>query len=230
MANKLIAKVIQTSCWENTVNEALQFINNNIENKGQLVNIVTTNAGKQINQTRCECIIYYYKNKNEPSKAISNQVALKCNSLRQNNKTHLQSANAILPSINNLEPKGLLFGTTHAIQDVKHGGNGYPITFVWCWNITPIYQTIAKDEDETKESNQSIENEKKASKEWTVSEVGVWLTQLGASYAKYVEKFKNDGIDGELMGELDSNDLSYIVSNTIHRKKILLSWKKALNK
>eukprot|EP01084_Bolivina_argentea_P086214 155833_1 len=138
MASKLVSKNIDhpSGGWENTCNAALQFINGNFQNKGQLINIATATKPKHKGFGKGNIVIYYL----ESTKALprdqlfTNKPILKCKSIRHNNKTQYESSTIILPFVNEMLSKGLLFRVTHALQACQ-----FPITFVWYWNIKPKY-------------------------------------------------------------------------------------------
>eukprot|EP01083_Nonionella_stella_P310922 1106752_1 len=149
MTSKILSQNINCSNWEGTVQRALAFVNQSIENKGQLVNIVTSITPKHVTCSG-NMVIYYHENTNKFNKRIKNNISLQCKCIRHNNKTHSQSSDSILAFVNEKESNGVLFGVTHALQACK-----FPITFVWFWNVIPINDNNNYDDD-SKEDNEML--------------------------------------------------------------------------
>ena len=227
MAAKLTTKFIGAAKnWEDKAKEVADFVNQSLENKGQLVNIEATIAPHPKNNgVHGNIIIYYYENVNGINRKMKNKAILNHKTIRHNHKSQHQSSSEILSFVNEMDSKGLLYGVNHALQSSES-----PITIVWYWNIKPIYQNVSINDDIKQEGNNNS-NEKNFEHplNWSVSQVGEWLTTLGTSYKQYVKPFEDDGIDGEMMNVLTDVMLQYIINNPIHRTKILISWKK-LNK
>ena len=63
----------------------------------------------------------------------------------------------------------------------------------------------------------------------TVSDVCEWLKKIGMS--QYADKFEEEGVDGELLVELDKEDLPDLgVEKPLHQKKLLLKIKELKKK
>jgi hypothetical protein len=57
---------------------------------------------------------------------------------------------------------------------------------------------------------------------WTEQEVAVWLAGIGGAFAQYGDSFNHNGINGEELAELGSDELEQLgVSLPLHRKRIL---------
>jgi len=62
--------------------------------------------------------------------------------------------------------------------------------------------------------------------EWSVDQVSAWVASLNKNekFKVYAAKFKEEDVSGRLMDSLDDDSLGCIVSNPLHRKKIMLKW------
>eukprot|EP01083_Nonionella_stella_P075121 204015_1 len=72
-----------------------------------------------------------------------------------------------------------------------------------------------------------IPNTKKTA--WTAKECSDWIGSLGELYKQYVKPFRDNGIDGAFLNEMDDATLKEIVSSVLHRKRILSAWSKLPN-
>lgn len=62
---------------------------------------------------------------------------------------------------------------------------------------------------------------------WTVDDVVSWVQSLGHKYKDYTEGFIGNGIDGEMLKELDAEELEEMgVKQKLHRRKIMTALKK----
>ena len=61
---------------------------------------------------------------------------------------------------------------------------------------------------------------------WTPEQCSDWVGNLGAAYKKYQKAFIDNGVDGDLLADLDNDTLKEIVDSALHRKKILSAWAK----
>eukprot|EP01083_Nonionella_stella_P100332 282840_1 len=68
-------------------------------------------------------------------------------------------------------------------------------------------------------------NSKNKSK-MSTKEVSNWIGSLGSAYKQYVKPCIENAIDGSLLDELNEDSLSDMITNKIHRKKIMLEWYK----
>merc|ERR1712113_570136 len=82
-----------------------------------------------------------------------------------------------------------------------------------------IEQQLLQKEEE--QQPQIIEKTK-----WTAKQCSEWVGSLGDKYKQYVDAFVDNGVDGELLGEIADEELKEIVASGLHRKKILTAWNK----
>eukprot|EP01083_Nonionella_stella_P020795 57694_1 len=64
---------------------------------------------------------------------------------------------------------------------------------------------------------------------WTAKECSDWIGSLGELYKQYVKAFRDNGIDGAFLNEMDDATLKEIVPSVLHRKRILSAWSKLPN-
>eukprot|EP01083_Nonionella_stella_P205854 749249_1 len=62
--------------------------------------------------------------------------------------------------------------------------------------------------------------------DWNTEDVSEWLKSLGKHYHQYATEFVDSGVDGGLLNGLDEESLADIVTNKVHLKKIIFSWRK----
>eukprot|EP01084_Bolivina_argentea_P048440 89249_1 len=121
--------------WENKVISVLEFINSKeIENICQLVDILTAISG--------EILIYYWNKSPSNKETTVNSPILQCKTHRHNDQNYLELAEVIKKNVTEQELKQTLFKVDFSIQGDKY--NKYPISFIWHWDIKPLY---AKDID-----------------------------------------------------------------------------------
>merc|ERR1712048_912123 len=77
-------------------------------------------------------------------------------------------------------------------------------------------------EQQPKEEEPQIIEKKK----WTAKQCSEWVGSLGDKYKQYIDAFVDNGVDGELLGEIADEELKEIVASGLHRKKILTAWNK----
>lgn len=61
----------------------------------------------------------------------------------------------------------------------------------------------------------------KAPLEWDVCETSEWVSTLGNAYKQYLKVFVDNGIDGEMLHQLDDDLLKEIIPSKLHRAKII---------
>jgi len=89
------------------------------------------------------------------------------------------------------------------------------------------------NEDESKAKKEQKVNVKAKEKqvtvkatEWSVERCAEWLCELGDAYAKYQKIFIDNGIDGEMLAQLDDELLCEMITSKLHRAKIISASKK----
>jgi len=74
-------------------------------------------------------------------------------------------------------------------------------------------------------------NRVKAPNEWSVPEVGAWLTSLGGDYQKYRTHFESAGVDGKMLPDLTEEEMKELgVKLGIHRRKLATEIRTLFNK
>eukprot|EP01083_Nonionella_stella_P015354 42955_1 len=76
-------------------------------------------------------------------------------------------------------------------------------------------------EDEPQQTIEIIDKTK-----WSADDCAKWVGSLGNAYKQYMESFVHNGIDGDLLNELDHDTLKEVIPLKLHRTKILMAWHK----
>eukprot|EP01084_Bolivina_argentea_P160191 278964_1 len=88
---------------------------------------------------------------------------------------------------------------------------------------------MSSDKSDSIHSTDGISNRHKSYGLWTAEDCGKWVAEMGDAYKQYKQIFIDNGIDGEMLKQLDDDLLKEIVPSKLHRAKLISMTKKLYN-